>query len=293
MAVITFSREAHSGTQDLARMLARRLGYRYVSRDELTHAVTARSGVERLPQTVESEGRALSIWEQLGEQLTGDREAYVAALKAVITDMAMADNVVIVGHGAGHFLRDLRTVVRVFVVAPPEHRALIHEQLPDLPSDHVVVEPYPRGNAAAVGLAMAALAAFDPDAVVAVLPSDHVVADRSQFRKVLIAATAGAGVLRAQSPKDQMFLAGLVPGRSGGGLPLRASAILPWNTPAVRRACRPTACGPASRRRSCRSSPAVAGAKSRSTRRRPHGFRFLRSAARDGSRSRPGRPLGL
>src|SRR5256885_15717209 len=81
---------------------------------------------------------------------------------------------------------------RVFVVAPPEHRALIHEQLPDLPLDHLVVEPYPRGNAAAVGLAMAAFAAFDPEAVVAMLPSDHVVADRGQFRKVLIAATAAA-----------------------------------------------------------------------------------------------------
>jgi len=81
---------------------------------------------------------------------------------------------------------------RIFVVAPPEHRALIHEQLPDLPADHLVVEPYPRGNAAAIGLAMAALAAFDPDAVVAVLPSDHVVGDRGQFRKVLIAATAAA-----------------------------------------------------------------------------------------------------
>ena len=81
---------------------------------------------------------------------------------------------------------------RIFVVAPPERRALIHEQLPDLPLDHLVVEPYPRGNAAAIGLAMAALAAFDPDAVVAVLPSDHVVGDRQQFRKVLIAATAAA-----------------------------------------------------------------------------------------------------
>jgi mannose-1-phosphate guanylyltransferase len=81
---------------------------------------------------------------------------------------------------------------RIFVVAPPEHRALIHEQLPELRSDHVVVEPYPRGNAAAVGLAMAALAAFDPEAVVAVLPSDHVVAKRGQFRNVLIAATAAA-----------------------------------------------------------------------------------------------------
>lgn len=81
---------------------------------------------------------------------------------------------------------------RIFAVAPPEHRLLIHEQLPELRTDHVVIEPYPRGNAAAIGLAMAALAAFDPDAVVAVLPSDHAVGDRGQFRKVLIAATAAA-----------------------------------------------------------------------------------------------------
>ena len=81
---------------------------------------------------------------------------------------------------------------RIFVVAPPEHRALIHEQLPELHGDHVVVEPYPRGNAAAIGLAMAALHAFDPDAVVAVLPSDHVVGKTSAFRNVLIAATAAA-----------------------------------------------------------------------------------------------------
>ncbi len=81
---------------------------------------------------------------------------------------------------------------RIFVAAPPEHRALIHEQLPELRSDHVVVEPYPRGNAAAIGLAMAALQAFDPEAVVAVLPSDHVITKKQAFRDVLIAATAAA-----------------------------------------------------------------------------------------------------
>jgi mannose-1-phosphate guanylyltransferase len=81
---------------------------------------------------------------------------------------------------------------RISVVAPPEHRALIHEQLPELRADHVVVEPYPRGNAAAIGLAMAALHAFDPDAVVAVLPSDHVIDRPQRFRTVLIAATAAA-----------------------------------------------------------------------------------------------------
>jgi mannose-1-phosphate guanylyltransferase len=39
---------------------------------------------------------------------------------------------------------------------------------------------------------MAALQAFDPDAVVAVLPSDHVVERPDRFRTVLIAATAAA-----------------------------------------------------------------------------------------------------
>jgi mannose-1-phosphate guanylyltransferase len=99
---------------------------------------------------------------------------------------------------------------RIFVVAPPEHRELIHEQLPDLPSDHLVVEPYPRGNAAAIGLAMAALAAFDPDAVVAVLPSDHVVADRGQFRKVLISATAAA-------ERGHLVTLGITPERADTG----------------------------------------------------------------------------
>jgi mannose-1-phosphate guanylyltransferase len=81
---------------------------------------------------------------------------------------------------------------RIFAVAPPEHRALIHDQLPEMRADHVVVEPYPRGNAAAIGLAMAALQAFDPEAVVAVLPSDHVVEKRAKFREVLLAATGAA-----------------------------------------------------------------------------------------------------
>lgn len=89
-------------------------------------------------------------------------------------------------------VRDLVPIERVFVVAPPEHRALIHEQLPDLGADHLVIEPYPRGNAAAVGLAMTALHAFDPDAVVVVLPADHVVERADAFRTVLLAATTAA-----------------------------------------------------------------------------------------------------
>jgi cytidylate kinase len=149
LSVITFSREAHSGTQDLARQLAQRLGYRYVSRDELTRAVAVRSGVEREPQTVESEGRALSRLEQFGERLSGDREAYVAALRAVVTELVMADNVVIVGHGAGQFLTDMRTVVRVFVVAPLEDRVgrLLAEGIEDAATARRMIDQEDRESA--------------------------------------------------------------------------------------------------------------------------------------------------
>jgi mannose-1-phosphate guanylyltransferase len=111
-------------------------------------------------------------------------------------------------------------------VAPPEHRALIHEQLPDLPNDHVVVEPYPRGNAAAVGLAMAALHAFDPDAVVAVLPSDHVIDRAQRFRTVLIAATAAAEA-------GHIVTLGIEPTAAETGFGyIRAGAKLPVDAPA-------------------------------------------------------------
>jgi cytidylate kinase len=150
VTVITFSREAHSGTRDLARLLADRLGYRYVSRDEITAAAHARSGLDRTPQTPESEGRALSFVEQLGEQLSGDRAAYRAALESVVTEFAMDDDVVIVGYGAGLFLRDLRSLVRVFVVAPFEDRVarVIAEGEPDAERARREVEQQDRESAA-------------------------------------------------------------------------------------------------------------------------------------------------
>lgn len=150
MAVVTFSHEAHSGTRDLARLLAQRLGYRYVGRDDLTDAVTARSGVSRRPQTRESEGRPLAWWEHFGELLTGEREAYVAALKAVITELALADNVVIVGHGAGLFLGDLHSAVRVLVVAPMADRLdrLRDEGVADTTRARALIEQQDRESAA-------------------------------------------------------------------------------------------------------------------------------------------------
>ena len=119
MAIVTFSREAHSGTQDLARLLAQRLGYRYVARDALSLALADASGAAGVAQGTDSEGRSLSFW----EQWRGNPARQRALLTTVVTEFMLADDVVMVGHGAGQIVAPLRTALRVFVVDTPAHRA--------------------------------------------------------------------------------------------------------------------------------------------------------------------------
>ena len=93
------------------------------------------------------------------------------------------------------------TVDRVAALVPPEriwvvtgqaYRALVQEQLPQLPTSHILVEPCGRNTAPAIGLACIHLERRDPQAVVAILPADHVVADAAGFRTVLARAEEAA-----------------------------------------------------------------------------------------------------
>lgn len=59
--------------------------------------------------------------------------------------------------------------------------APIREQLPDLDPQNVVVEPEPRDTAIAIGLAARLIHDRDPDAVLLVAPSDHVVTPDAAF----------------------------------------------------------------------------------------------------------------
>ena len=69
------------------------------------------------------------------------------------------------------------------VVAGRDHGALIAEGLADAghPAQAIILEPVGRNTAPAVALAARHLAAIDPDAVMLVMPSDHVVRDTAAF----------------------------------------------------------------------------------------------------------------
>ncbi|GAC1644864.1 MAG: mannose-1-phosphate guanylyltransferase [Acidobacteriaceae bacterium] len=84
-----------------------------------------------------------------------------------------------------------QTVARLLPLAPADHvfvvtndhlREVILEQLDEVPASHIIAEPAARNTAPAIGLAAFLLHRADPKAVLALFPSDHVIADEVQFR---------------------------------------------------------------------------------------------------------------
>lgn len=64
----------------------------------------------------------------------------------------------------------------------------VAEQVPEIPSHNIVGEPCKRDTAPCIGLAAALVQKNDPDAIMAVMPSDHVIRSDEQFQLGLTAA---------------------------------------------------------------------------------------------------------
>lgn len=100
---------------------------------------------------------------------------------------------------------------RTWVVAGPTHEAQVREALSALPAAHFVREPAARNTAPAIALGVSAIALEDPNAVVAVLPSDHHIGKPDRFRAVL----AAAGLVAAE--RGLLVTLGIVPDRPATG----------------------------------------------------------------------------
>jgi mannose-1-phosphate guanylyltransferase len=79
-------------------------------------------------------------------------------------------------------------VDRILVVTVEDQAAELRQQVPEIPAENYLLEPMPRGTASVVGLAAIALRHRDPDAVMAILTSDHYMSNEARFRKLLSAA---------------------------------------------------------------------------------------------------------
>src|SRR6266568_6459241 len=80
------------------------------------------------------------------------------------------------------------------IIANEEHRFIIAEQLREIgaAAEALVLEPVGRNTAPAACVAALRLAASEPDALMLVMPSDHVIGDRAAFRAAIGRAAAAA-----------------------------------------------------------------------------------------------------
>ncbi|MDD5542054.1 MAG: mannose-1-phosphate guanylyltransferase [Acidobacteriia bacterium] len=76
----------------------------------------------------------------------------------------------------------------VFVLGNKLLAPEIREQLPDVPSSQILAEPVGHNTAPCVGLVAHLIARSDPEAVLAVLPSDHLITKKNEFLNCLRAA---------------------------------------------------------------------------------------------------------
>ncbi|HXY02451.1 MAG TPA: mannose-1-phosphate guanylyltransferase [Terriglobales bacterium] len=72
-----------------------------------------------------------------------------------------------------------------WVITNEDLRREIARQLPRLPARQIIAEPLGRNTAPAIGLAAFLLARADPDAVIGMFPSDHVIENEERFHELL------------------------------------------------------------------------------------------------------------
>jgi cytidylate kinase len=135
-SIVCISRATGAGGEEVAKLVAEQLGFRYVD-DEIVRRAAELAGVspEQVAQAEHSRPLVTRILEALATVPSASESGYVAAvipspsltyshlIEHVVRETAEAKEVVIVAHGASHVLGGRPEVLRVFVTASPHTRA--------------------------------------------------------------------------------------------------------------------------------------------------------------------------
>lgn len=95
----------------------------------------------------------------------------------------------------------------VWIVTNKKYDAWIKEQLPEIPAENILLEPCRRNTAPCIAYVSWHIKAKDPKANLVITPSDHIVMDTTEFRRVITQC------LKFTSETDAILTLGMKPNR--------------------------------------------------------------------------------
>lgn len=109
-------------------------------------------------------------------------------------------------------LRKVMPIEQIFVATGEQYKELVKEQISDLPEKNIIIEPVGRNTAPCIALSAFVINTLYKDAVIAVVPSDHLIMDEVKFDNTLLAASKFV-----EENEDSIVTLGIRPNRPETG----------------------------------------------------------------------------
>ncbi|MCK5145719.1 mannose-1-phosphate guanylyltransferase [bacterium] len=100
---------------------------------------------------------------------------------------------------------------QVYIVSNKEQQVQLEEQVTEIPTKNILYEPVGKNTAACIGLAAMHVHKHNAEAIMIILPSDHLIGDKVLFKKTVL---AGVKVAR---DRDGLVTIGIRPDRPATG----------------------------------------------------------------------------
>jgi len=120
MAIVTISRKSGTGAKDIAKAVANRLGYEFVSKDSIFKEIEEH-GKKWLDWVAQLDEHAPTLRERYDQS----HAAYLALVEHCIYRNALKNNVVILGRGGNYLLETIPYSLRVRITASVEDRGRV------------------------------------------------------------------------------------------------------------------------------------------------------------------------
>jgi mannose-1-phosphate guanylyltransferase len=102
-------------------------------------------------------------------------------------------------------------VENIFIVTSISYKNIIHEQLPELGENQILLEPSRRNTAPCIAYANYKILKINPNANIVTAPSDHLILREKEFSKVILQG------LNFVTDKDALLTLGIKPSRPETG----------------------------------------------------------------------------